>query len=309
MPSPTTLFTPISRPPDDTHFNRLWGLHNTGQNVNGTNGTDDADIDAPEAWDITTGSSEVVVAVVDSGVDCQSSRSGRQHLDQSRRNSPETASMTTATATLMTSTDGIFIKNDNAPATPGGHGTHVAGTIAAVGDNAAGIAGVSWSAKIMALRFIDAWGMGNNADAIAAIEYANEHGRRHNQQQLGRRRLTVQSLKDAIDASDALVVCAAGNSGKKHRQPCPTIRPVTAVPTLFQWRPATRMTRWRIFQTTGRSQWMWLRRAPTFTALNPGARRFGKMILKTTISPTGPAAAPMTAGAQPLRNPIPAPIH
>ena len=55
--------------PDDTDFNNLWGLNNSGQNVNGTNGTPDADIDAPEAWDVTTGSSDIIVAVVDSGVD------------------------------------------------------------------------------------------------------------------------------------------------------------------------------------------------------------------------------------------------
>ena len=55
--------------PDDTFFDRLWALHNTGQFVNAMNGTLDADIDAPEAWEITTGSTEVIIAVVDSGVD------------------------------------------------------------------------------------------------------------------------------------------------------------------------------------------------------------------------------------------------
>jgi len=58
-----------AKTPDDTDFGQLWGLHNAGQNVNGTSGTTDADIDAPEAWDVTTGSSAVVVAVIDSGVD------------------------------------------------------------------------------------------------------------------------------------------------------------------------------------------------------------------------------------------------
>jgi len=52
-------------PPNDTSFGQLWGLHNTGQTVNGTAGTSDADIDAPEAWDITTGDSGVVIAVID----------------------------------------------------------------------------------------------------------------------------------------------------------------------------------------------------------------------------------------------------
>ena len=58
-----------SATPNDTYFARLWGLHNTGQYVRGSNGTPDADIDAPEAWDITTGSSDIIIAVVDTGVD------------------------------------------------------------------------------------------------------------------------------------------------------------------------------------------------------------------------------------------------
>ena len=58
-----------SKIPTDTYFNEQWGLNNTGQPVGGINGTPDADIDAPEAWDVTTGSSAVIVAVVDSGVD------------------------------------------------------------------------------------------------------------------------------------------------------------------------------------------------------------------------------------------------
>ena len=61
-----------STTPDDTYFANLWGLNNTGQSVNGspgTSGTADADIDAPEAWDIATGSSDVIIAVMDSGVD------------------------------------------------------------------------------------------------------------------------------------------------------------------------------------------------------------------------------------------------
>ncbi len=57
--------------PDDTFFGRLWGLHNAGQNVNNTSGTPDADIDAPEAWDTEKGDSAVIVAVFDTGADCE----------------------------------------------------------------------------------------------------------------------------------------------------------------------------------------------------------------------------------------------
>jgi subtilisin family serine protease len=207
------VYTDIG-PPDDTYFGRLWGLHNTGQDVNGTNGTDDADIDALEAWDVTTGSSDVVVAVVDSGVDI---------------NHPDLA------ANIWTNPGEIpgngidddgngyiddvngwdFYGNDNDPRDGNGHGTHVAGTIAAAGDNASGIAGVSWSAKIMPLRFIDAWGSGTTDRAITAIEYANAMGADVINNSWGGGG-GGDSLKTAIEASAALVVCAAGNSGRNN---------------------------------------------------------------------------------------------
>jgi len=66
---PNYIYHIDSTTPNDTSYSKLWGLNNTGQTVNGTTGTSDADIDAPEAWDITTGSSSVIVAVIDSGVD------------------------------------------------------------------------------------------------------------------------------------------------------------------------------------------------------------------------------------------------
>jgi subtilisin family serine protease len=107
-----------------------------------------------------------------------------------------------------------FYVNDNDPRDAHGHGTHVAGTIAAVGNNGIGITGVSWSAKIMALRFLDAWGSGTTADAISAIEYASAMGADIINNSWGNSTYTPsEPLKEAIEASGALVVCAAGNSG------------------------------------------------------------------------------------------------
>ncbi|MDP6682860.1 MAG: S8 family serine peptidase [Desulfobacterales bacterium] len=161
--------------PNDTHFGLFWGMHNTGQNVNGTTGTDNKDIDAPEAWDITTGADRVVVAVIDSGVD-------GSHPDLS--------------ANLLTNSGEIpgngldddgngyvddirgwnFADKDNNPADDNGHGTHVTGIIAAVGNNGIGVAGVAWNAKIMALKSFRADGSGLTSDAIPAIAYANLMG-------------------------------------------------------------------------------------------------------------------------------------
>jgi subtilisin family serine protease len=198
-------------PPDDTYFNRLWGLHNTAQNVNGTNGTADADMDALEAWDVTSGSTDVVVAVIDSGVDVN-----HPDLKANIWNNPGEIPGNGEDDDGNGYVDDVngwdFLTNDSDPRDAHGHGTHIAGTIAAVGNNNKGVTGVSWSAKIMALRFLDAWGFGSTANAIAAIEYANDKGAVVINNSWGGGGY-VQALKDAIDASDAVVVCAAGNSG------------------------------------------------------------------------------------------------
>ena len=197
--------------PNDTDFQELWGLHNTGQSVNGTSGTADADIDATEAWDITTGSSDVVVAVIDSGVDYN-------HQDLSTNiwtNPGEIAgnSIDDDSNGFVDDTRGWdFVNDDNDPIDSNDHGTHVAGTIAAVGNNSTGVTGVCWAAKIMVLRFLDAFGSGDTANAISAIEYANAKGAHVINNSWGGGGFS-QALKDAIDASSAVVVCSAGNDG------------------------------------------------------------------------------------------------
>ena len=102
--------------PDDTFFNQLWGLDNTGQAIEGISGTPDADIDAPEAWNLVNDSSTVIVAIADTGVD-------EDHPDIS--------------GNLIEGYD--FVDNDTTPEDLNGHGTHLAGTIGAIGNNARGI--------------------------------------------------------------------------------------------------------------------------------------------------------------------------
>ncbi len=195
--------------PDDPFFHQLWGLHNTGQR----GGTADADIDAPEAWEIAAGNG-VIIGVIDTGVDWL-------HEDLS-------ANIWTNTGEIPNNNiddDGNgyvddvrgwdFVNNDNNPMDDHGHGTHVSGTIAGVGDNGIGVTGVCWAARIMPLKFIGADGMGTTADAIDAIEYATMMGAKLTSNSWGGVAYS-SALREAIEASgDAgmLFIAAAGNDG------------------------------------------------------------------------------------------------
>jgi subtilisin family serine protease len=170
----------IDAVPDDTDFDQLWALENTGQVVDEEPGTPDADIDAPEAWDLVNPSAQkVIVAVIDTGVDYT-------HEDLS-------ANMWTNDQELYGTVgvdddgngwvDDIYgidaINDDGDPYDDHYHGTHVAGTIAAVTDNGVGISGVTWNqAKIMALKFLGSNGSGATSDAVTCIDYLLEMNQR-----------------------------------------------------------------------------------------------------------------------------------
>ncbi len=194
--------------PNDPAFSNLWGLHNSGQ----SGGTSDADMDAPEAWNISSGSRSVILAVVDSGV----AYDHPDLIDNIWINTGETS----CTDSIDNDGNGYpddcygwdFLENDNDPMDLLDHGTHVAGTIAASGNNSLGVTGVMWNARIMPLRFLDAAGFGSAADAISAIAYANAMGADVINNSWGGGGFS-QALKDIIDVSPAVVACAAGNGG------------------------------------------------------------------------------------------------
>ncbi|HMJ00391.1 MAG TPA: S8 family peptidase [Gaiellaceae bacterium] len=203
--------------PNDPFMSRLWGLDNLGQTVNWTAGTPDADIDAREAWSVSTGSPNVVVAVIDTGVDMS-------HPDLASNIWVNEGENCSGCRTNGVDDDGNgyvddwrgwdFVNGDNNPTDDMGHGTHVAGTIAAVGNNGVGVAGVTWSTKIMPLKFLSAAGTGTVADAINAILYANANGAQILNNSWGGDDFS-QALLDAIEQTDvngALYVAAAGNS-------------------------------------------------------------------------------------------------
>jgi subtilisin family serine protease/disulfide oxidoreductase YuzD/DNA-binding cell septation regulator SpoVG/subtilisin-like proprotein convertase family protein len=157
--------------PNDTLFSDQWAWNNTGT----TGSTADADIDAVEAWDIFTGSADTIVAVIDTGVDYT-------HPDLAANMWVNTGEV--AGNGIDDDANGYvddihgydFANNDGDPMDDHGHGTHVSGTIGAVGDNNLGVTGLNWHVQIMALKFLDASGSGTVADAIRALNYAVANG-------------------------------------------------------------------------------------------------------------------------------------
>jgi len=197
--------------PNDTRFSELWGLHNTGQ----AGGTADADIDAPEAWDLATGTGDVVVGVVDTGVDYTHSdlagniwtNSGEIPADGLDNDGNGYIDDVHGINAIAGSGDPM---DDNASTY---HGTHCAGTIGAIGNNSAGVAGVCWTARIMGLKFLASDGRGWTSDAVECIQYAVDHSAHVLSNSWGGGGY-ASSLRAAIEAAkDAgiLFIAAAGN--------------------------------------------------------------------------------------------------
>ena len=211
--------------PDDPDFGKLWGLHNTGQEVNGTSGTEDADIDAPEVWDTQTGSSSVIIALIDTGADLDHEdlteniwrNTGEDWVNGTPGNNSEDDDNNGKTDDYY---GWDFVNGDNDPDDDNSqdesyHGTHVTGIIAAQGNNNIGTTGVCWSASIMPLKMLDGHGNGTVADEIEAINYAIDKGAKIINVSLGGSGYSMgeyEAIKSARDAG-LLFVAAAGNDG------------------------------------------------------------------------------------------------
>ena len=162
---------------NDPLYNQLWGIQK---------------INAPLAWDYTTGDSSISVGVIDTGID--------QNHPDIRENM-----WTTWNGRLIYGWN--FADNSSDSMDLDGHGSHVAGTIGAVGNNRIGITGVCWQVRVAALKFgLDV------ASAIAAIDFANYYKISILNASWGGRAYS-QALKDAIDQYDGLFIASAGNDG------------------------------------------------------------------------------------------------
>jgi subtilisin family serine protease len=190
---------------DEPRFGELWGLHNPANDV---------DVNGLEASAITLGDPNLVVAVIDTGVDfSHPDLAGRQWVNPGESGGgKETNGVDDDGNGFVDDVNGAdTANNDGNPFDDNSHGTHVSGTIAA-SVNDQGVVGVAPNVKIMALKFLDAGGSGFTSDAIEAIGYAKSKGAKISNNSWGGGGFS-QALKDAIEASDSLFVAAAGNGG------------------------------------------------------------------------------------------------
>jgi subtilisin family serine protease len=201
--------------PSDPLLPSLWALVNLGQALPAGAGTTDADIDGTEAFDVTLGSPQVTVAVVDTGV-----ATDHPDLAGARFANPGEAGALAANGRdddLNGFADDRggwdWVGRDPQPDDENGHGTHVAGTILARADNGVGIAGVAPQATLLPLRVLDAGGGGTVADTVAAYRYAVARGARVVNLSFGGPDIS-RVERDAIAAAPGtLFVVAAGNGG------------------------------------------------------------------------------------------------
>jgi subtilisin family serine protease len=211
----------ICKTPDDPLYPLQWPLNNIGQyypdsgRFNPPPGTPDSDIDAPQAWDINTGTSDVIVAVIDTGVDY----AHRDIDDNMWTNEVELNGIVGVDDDGNGYIDDIygydFINEDPDPQDDHGHGTHCAGIIAAEGNNNLDITGVSWNAKIMALKFLGPDGWGSIAKAVEAIYYATQNDADVLSNNWGSG-FPSEMVEEAINyayGQGVLVIAAAGNDG------------------------------------------------------------------------------------------------
>lgn len=201
--------------PNDPNLDSLWGLRNTTEGI---------DIKAAPAWDLTTGSRNVVVGVIDSGIDCEHPElkdncwinPGESGLDAQGHDKRTNKIDDDGNGFVDDWQGWDFIENDNVVGDANSHGTHVAGTIGAIGNNARGVVGVNWQVSLVPLRFLNSSGSGYTSDAIEAVDYAAKMKFFATNNSWGGgafSQLLAEAIKRASDAGVMFIV-AAGNDSR-----------------------------------------------------------------------------------------------
>ncbi|WP_406697662.1 S8 family serine peptidase [Singulisphaera sp. Ch08] len=194
----STIHAAAALTPNDPYFNQLWGLNNAN----------DVDIDAPEAWGLTQGRYTTVVAVLDTGIDLK-------NVELTNRLWVNPGDLSGSDGFRNAVYGWNFVNNNNNVQDTNGHGTHVAGILAAGGNNTYGVTGVDWYSKIMAVKVLDNRGDGTTDAAVNGIYFAVNHGARVINASWGGGDYS-QALRDAIayaGAHGVVFVTAAGNNG------------------------------------------------------------------------------------------------
>ena len=202
---PNYLRSVRSTVPNDPSFSSQWALSN--RLVAG------ADMHMPQAWDVISGNSGLVIAVIDTGIDYTHADLAANIWTNPGDSDCSSGSDNDHNGYVADCRGWNFVAKDNNPMDDDGHGSHVSGIIGAVGNNGTGIAGMLWKVRLMPLKVLDSKGEGTVADEAAAIEYAIANGARIiNASFAGD---TFSNLeKSAISAANAagiLFITAAGN--------------------------------------------------------------------------------------------------
>lgn len=188
--------------PNDPRYGELWGMTN---------------IKAPAAWDTFTGDANLVVAIIDTGIDYN-------HPDLAANmwinpgEIPNNGIDDDGNGYVDDIHGWDWAYGDNNPSDVNGHGSHTAGTVGAVGNNGVGVVGVNWNIKLMALKFLSDSGSGSTSNAISALNYAVDKGVKVSNNSWGGGSYS-QSLYDAIENSKSvghLFIAAAGNNGRNN---------------------------------------------------------------------------------------------
>lgn len=202
----------IAATPNDPHYGLEWGL----------NQNSDIDINAPQAWDKTVGSENVIIAVIDTGVDYNHS-----DLTANMWRNPAEIAGNSIDDDSNGVVDDVYgynaITGSGNPMDDNSHGTHCAGTIGARGNNAVGVAGVAWNVKIMGVKFLSSTGGGYLSDAVRALDYVTMMKNRGlpivaSNNSWGSQGLYAVLTDAAIRARNAgvLLVAAAGNDNNNN---------------------------------------------------------------------------------------------